>query len=71
MYTFYVIIIQYEFIRTGFQLLSLDCLETGENIFHFIRLEDKIRENFGSQIVEYVKHIIDKHTLFISVAYSI
>jgi len=71
MYTFYVIVIQYTFIRTEFQLLSLDCLETGESVFHFIRLEDKIREDFRSQIVEYVKYIIDKRTLFISVECSI
>lgn len=71
MYTFYIIVIQYAFIRTGFRLLSLDCLETEENVFHFVRLEDKIGENFGNKIIEYVKYLIDKHTLFTSVEYSI
>lgn len=64
----YVIVTQYDFIRTEFQLLSLDCLETGENGFHFVRMEDKMGENFGNKIVEYVKYIIDN--LFTSVEYS-
>ena len=51
--------------------VSLDCHETGENVFHFVRLEEKIGENFGNKIIEYVKYIIDKHTLFTSVQYSI
>jgi hypothetical protein len=55
MYTLYVIVIQYAFISTGFHLLRLDCLETGENVFHFVRLEDKIGEDFGNKILEYVK----------------
>jgi hypothetical protein len=71
MYTLYVIVIQYAFIRTGLQLLNLNCLETGKNVFHFVRLKEKIRENFGNKIVEYVKYINDKHTLFTSVDYSI
>jgi hypothetical protein len=71
MYTFYVIVTQYAFIRTGFHLLSLGCLETGENIFHFVRLEDKLKENFGNKIVEYLKHVIDKHNLLMSVEYRI
>jgi hypothetical protein len=71
MYFLYVNVIQYALIRTGFQLLNLDCLETGEYVLHFVRLEDKIGEIFGNKIVEYLKYIIDKHTLFISVEYSI
>ena len=57
--------------NSAFKGLNLNCLETGENVFHFVRLEDKIGENFGNKIVEYVKYIIDKHTLFTSVEYSI
>jgi hypothetical protein len=70
MYFLYVIVIQYALIRIEFQLLNLDCLETGENVFHFVKLEGMIGENIG-KFLECVKYKIDKRTLFISVAYSI